>query len=233
MSLGGEVLRRLREAYRVGAEEYVSLLAYHRSGDPFRVLVATILSQNTTDRAALLALEELERRVGVTPRDILRAGRRRVEGAIRVAGMYRAKSRFIVGVSRVIVERFGGSAWRLLEGGPDVVRERLLRLPGVGGKTADVLMVTLGLSQTVPVDTHVRRVSTRLGLVPVGAGYEEARRMLDEAFGGEDRHLAHLLLIAHGRRVCRAVNPRCGDCVLRDVCRYYSEARGGGLTSSS
>lgn len=233
MSAGGEILERLKRHYSLESKEYVSLFAYASSGDPFRVLIATILSQNTTDKAALQALKTLEKSVGLTPQEILRAGVRQVGRAIKKAGMYRSKARFIVESSRIIVEEYGGLMRRMLEGDASLVRERLRGLPGVGDKTADVLLVTTGVASTVPIDTHVRRVSTRLGLIDEGMSYEEARRRLDDAFSPESRHLAHLLLIAHGRRVCKARNPKCGGCVLRELCRYYAERVAGQASASA
>ncbi|MEM2067189.1 MAG: endonuclease III [Nitrososphaerota archaeon] len=229
LTVGDEILKRLRERYSIEAEEYISLYTYLRSRDPFEVLIATILSQNTTDRAALQALQTLEKRVGLTPLKILRAGTRRIQSAIRAAGMYRSKARFIWAVSKIVLERYDGSLWRMLEGDVGVVRERLMALPGVGGKTADVLLATIGIAQVVPVDTHVSRVATRLGLAEEGTGYEEVRKRLEEVFTPESRHLAHLLLIAHGRRVCRARKPMCEVCVLNDLCRYYRRLRNAGL----
>jgi endonuclease-3 len=225
LTIGDEILQRLSTQYRIQAEEYVSLYTHLQSRDPFQVLVATILSQNTTDKAALNALKTLERDVGLTPRAILEAGRRRVEKAIRMAGMYRSKARFILEVSRIVVEKYGGDIWNMLRGDVEDVRMRLMALPGVGGKTADVLLATLGIAHTVPVDTHVRRVSTRLGLVEEGASYEAIRKRLEEVFRADSRHLAHLLLIAHGRRVCRARRPLCGNCVINSLCKYYQKSK--------
>lgn len=230
--MGGQILERLSRYYNLESKEYVSLFAYTSSGDPYIVLIATILSQNTTDRAALQALKSLEKSVGLTPDKILKAGVRRVGRAIKKAGMYHSKARFIVESTRIIVKEYEGSIWRLLEGDVNLVRERLKRLPGVGDKTVDVLLVTTGVAATVPIDTHVRRVSTRLGLIEDKMSYEEARRRLDETFNPESRHLAHLLLIAHGRKVCKARSPRCEDCILKDLCRFYAE-RLTKLTDSS
>ncbi len=225
MAIGEEILRRLRTQYRIQAEEYVSLYTHLQSRDPFRVLVATILSQNTTDKAALNALKTLEIDMGLTPSAILEAGRRRVEKAIRMAGMYRSKAKFLLEVSRTVVERYDGDLWNMLKGDAEEVRERLMALPGVGGKTADVLLATMGIAHTVPVDTHVRRVSARIGLVDEGASYERVRKRLEEVFSTDSRHLAHLLLIAHGRRVCRARRPLCGDCILNSLCKYYQNLK--------
>ncbi|MCS7145732.1 MAG: endonuclease III [Nitrososphaerota archaeon] len=225
MPVGDEILGRLKKQYSVEAKEYVSLFAYLRSRDPFQVLVATILSQNTTDKASLEALNSLMKKVGLTPQAILEAGKRRVQEAIKRAGMYRSKARFIIESSRIIMDKYGGSLRSLLEGDAETVRMRLEALPGVGGKTADVLLATMGIVDTIPIDTHVRRVSTRLGLIEDGMSYEEARKRLEEVFTIGSRHLAHLLLIAHGRKICRARNPLCTDCTLRDLCRYYRETK--------
>ncbi len=226
LSLGEEIVERLKKHYSVEAREYVSLFAYLRSRDPYEVLIATILSQNTTDKAALQALERLEEKVGLTPSTISKARRKSIEAAIRVAGMYRSKARFLQETSRIIMSEYGGSMRNLLLGDPGSVRERIKGLPGVGDKTADVLLTTTGILQTVPIDTHVGRVAERLGLVRRGASYGEARASLEAVFREEHRHLAHLLLIAHGRRVCKARKPLCDDCPLTDLCKYYAEARG-------
>lgn len=225
---GTWLLRRLQERYNISLREYVSTYIARARRDPFKVLVATILSQNSTDKAAHRAFEALERSVGVSPQQIAAAQTRRLMSLIRVAGLHRQKARTLRSVSRIILERYGGSIGGLLSLPPEQARRELMSLPGVGPKTADVLLATLGLYPTVPVDTHIARVAKRLGLVREGAGYEEIRRVLDALFESGDRHRAHLLLIAHGRKTCRAINPLCHECLLAPACRYYRERRGRG-----
>ena len=99
-------------------------------------------------------------------------------------------------------------------------REELLNLPAVGPKTADILLLFHAKRGVFPVDTHISRISKRLGLVGEGAGYEDIRRRLEEIFDPSDYSIAHKILIKFGRTYCRARNPLCGKCPLRDICRW-------------
>lgn len=224
-ALGEEVLRRLRSAHGIDSREFVSKLVASVTGSPFRALVATILSQNSTDRAAIGAYRSLDELVGVDPYRLAGTDLRRIGRAIRSAGLAEAKSRAIKALAEYASSSGDPDLKRLLSQGPDEARRVLTSFKGIGPKTADVVLATFGVSDTVPVDTHVRRVATRLGLVREGAGYEEARRALDSTFPPSTRHEAHLLLIAHGRRVCRSRRPLCEECVLRDLCAYRSMRR--------
>lgn len=215
---GREAYERIRRAVRVDPSEYVVHVA-RGMGGPFLVLAGIILSQNTTDRNSIRALEELARRVGTTPGDVLRAGVERVEEAIRVAGGYRRKARAIYELARLL-ERMGGEEWLLRED-PARVREELLRIEGIGPKTIDVFMAFTGRERVFPVDTHARRIAYRWGLVSSpGASYERVSRALAEYFEGVDYEWAHKLIIAFGRKYCRARAPRCEECPLRECCPY-------------
>lgn len=219
--LGDLILERLRRAFKIDEEEFVALKVARSTGDPFKALVATIISQNTAERNTREAYRRLEEQIGVEPRRILEAGPRRVAEAIRPAGLQDAKARAIVEAARLIVEKYGGDMSRLMEKGVDAVRGELLSLPGVGEKTVDVVLSNWGYP-VVAVDTHVRRVALRLGLAD-SPSYRAVREALHRVFRPEKRLEAHLLLIKLGREVCKARNPRCDVCPLRDICRYARE----------
>ncbi len=216
--LGDRILERLREAFTPSSEEFVALSA-RKGGDPFRVLVAVIISQNTNERNAFEAFRRLGSTVGLTPDAILRAGADAVREAIKPAGLQDSKSAAIVEAARIVVEKYGGDMRRLLELGEEAVRRELTAVSGIGYKTVDVLLASFGYP-VLPVDTHVRRVARRLGLSE-SSSYLGIRRDLEQVFRPEVRFEAHLLLIKLGREVCKAREPRCADCPLKDLCAYY------------
>ncbi len=213
---GEEVFRVLKSSLRVDWRDYVALVAYELDRDPFAVLAAIILSQNTSDKNSIKAYLRLREEIGVTPEAILDASEDSLIEAIRVAGLPRQKARALKALAGLVAEH-GGSEW-LLKENPWRVREELLRLPGVGPKTVDVFLSIYRRAPVFAVDTHAARIARRWGLVGEKAGYREISRALLEFFGAERAEEAHRLLIALGRTYCRARNPRCGECPLREVC---------------
>jgi endonuclease-3 len=183
------------------------------SKDPFEILIATILSQNTNDRNSLAAFNELRNRIGISPDSLSRAGEEEIADAIRIAGLYRTKARAIKEIAREVREKYGGDFKRLLS--LENLREELLKLPKVGEKTADVVLLFSGRMNIFPIDTHVRRVAKRLGLS--SGSYEEMRRNLMSLFKGKCLE-AHLLLIQLGRKYCKARKPLCNECPVRNLC---------------
>ncbi len=213
---GRTILRRLEEALDFKEEEFVSLMA-SKSRNPFEVLVTTIVSQNTNDRNTAKAMRRLKGILGrVDPEGIERISLRELEDALRPAGLYRQKAKVI---KRVAALLRGGKLERILEKDLEEARRELISLPGVGPKTADVLLSVMGRGPTIAVDRHITRVALRLGLSK-SSDYEEIRRSLMELFDPDDYLKAHLLLIKLGRVYCRPRNPKCGECPLRDVCEY-------------
>jgi endonuclease-3 len=193
-------VERLRELYPAVTE------LEHQ--DPFQLLIATILSAQTTDRSVNLVTPELFKRYP-TPADLAAANPAVVEQLIKPTGFFRLKTRRIIDASRKIVELFGGVVPNNMED--------LIKLPGIGRKTANVI---LGVGFDVPgfpVDTHVTRLTNRLGLVrtrdPVKIEFQVCRMVPKEEWTG-----LSLRLILHGRRICIARRPRCEDCVLNDFC---------------
>lgn len=186
--------------------------------DPFETLIVTIISQNTADKNTERAFESLSGKFPITPEALANADTKEIEECLKPAGLYRNKAKVIKEVSRIILERYNGSLNQILERPFEESRKTLMELPGVGPKTADVVLLFSGGKPTIPVDTHVERVSKRLGLAPKNGGYEEVRKALQNIFKPEDYLDAHILLISLGRKYCRARNPRCGECILRILC---------------
>lgn len=215
---GEEVYRILSGTLHVRPEDYVVLVAIEKYGSPFLLLVSIILSQNTNDKNAIVALEEYVARIGPRPEDAVEAGVERVAEAIRKAGLQEQKARAIVELARRLIEAGGERV--LDEMDPWKLREWLLEIPGVGPKTVDVFLAVYRRVPVFAVDTHARRIAERWGLVRRGAGYEEVSRALLDFFGPERAEEAHRLLIALGRTYCRARNPRCEECPLRSACPY-------------
>jgi len=186
--------------------------------DPFQVLIKTVLSQATADRNTERAFRNLSRRFPITPKDLASARVEEIEAAIRVAGLYRNKSKVIKELSRLILEKFGGSLDFIHSLPLEKARKTLISLPGVGPKTADVVLIFCAGKPTLPVDTHVNRVSKRLGLAPPNADYEGVREALQSLYSPKDYLPVHLLLISLGRRCCKVRNPLCKPCPVNTLC---------------
>ena len=178
--------------------------------NPFTLLVAVVLSAQATDAGvnkatpALFALAD-------TPQKMLALGEERVVELIRTIGLFRTKAKNLIALSRILVDQCGG----------EVPRDRaaLETLPGVGRKTANVVLNVAFGEPTIAVDTHIFRVANRTGLAPgkTPLGVEAG---LDRVTPADYKRYAHHWLILHGRYVCKARKPECPDCVVADLCRY-------------
>ncbi len=217
--LAREVYNRLKRINLRRRTRYTSKIV-KSSNDIYRMLIATILSQNTNDKNSIDAYRNLEKKIGVEIENINRAGEKDIAESILVAGLYNVKAKKIKEVTKILLERYGGDMEKLLEGGEGEARRRLLELPGVGYKTADIILLFTG-RKAFPVDTHITRITRRLSLVSEKGSYEEISRVWMEALDPDDYEDAHLQLIAFGRKVCLARKPRCSDCPLNDLCEYY------------
>ena len=186
--------------------------------DPFETLVVTIISQNTADRNTERAFENLSKHFEVTPQALSKAETSKLEACLHVGGLYKSKAKTIQAVSKIILEKFEGSMKPILSLSLDEARKTLMELPGVGPKTADVVLLFVANQPTIPVDTHVNRVSKRLGWAPANGGYEDVRLRLQSLFDPKDYLAVHLLLIAHGRKYCKAMHPLCPECPVNDYC---------------
>ena len=181
-------------------------------------LVLTVLSQNTNDENSGRAFQELRARFP-TWEAALQAPRRQFESAIRVGGLAEIKSGRIQEILRRIQQERGKLDLGFLRRRPVAeVREYLLSLPGIGRKTAAVVMLFQLDLPVFPVDTHVHRVSRRLGLIPPNASAERAHDMFDAMLRPKQMFPLHVGLILHGRRICAARRPRCPECPLLELC---------------
>lgn len=186
--------------------------------DPFETLIVTIISQNTSDQNARRAFEKLANTFQVTPEDLANAEIKKLEECLRTAGLYRNKAKVIKEISRIILESFDGSLEKILNMPLNHARSALMQLPGVGAKTADVLLLFSANKPTIPVDTHVNRVSKRLGLAPADGDYEDVREALQQLYPPSDYMDVHMFLILLGRKYCLARNPRCYCCPVISLC---------------
>jgi endonuclease-3 len=193
-------VERLRDLYPAATE-----LTHD---NPFQLLIATILSAQTTDRSVNVVTPILFGRYP-TPLDLAGADPSEVEKIIKATGFFRTKSRRIIGASRTLVEQFGGEVPPRMED--------LVQVPGIGRKTANVI---LGAGFGIPgfaVDTHVTRLTNRLGLVKTRVP-EKIEAQVTRMVPPSEWTALSLRLILHGRRICIARRPRCEECVLNDFC---------------
>lgn len=198
---------------------------WSRGMTPFEILVSTILSQSTTVANERRGLEGLRQALGaVTPMMLAIAEVGRIERAIWHAGLARQKAPRLRAAAREVRDRWGGDLGRVLALPTSQARDALMALPGVGPKTADVVLAMAGDHPTFPVDTHIARIARRWKLVSRG-GYEATRAALEAWTLPARRKAWHLAIIAHGRELCKARNPRCEVCPVRRDCDWYRDRR--------
>ncbi len=188
------------------------------SKKPFRTLIRTVLSQATADRNTNRAFRRLSEKFSITPKALAKANVQEIKEAIKVAGLYRNKSKVIKNLSHAILEQFDGSLDFIYSLPLDEARSKLMSLPGVGPKTADVVLLFCAGRPVIPVDTHVKRVSGRLKLTPQRSNYEEIRGALQSLYQPQDCLPVHLLLISLGRKYCKARKPLCTQCPVNTLC---------------
>jgi endonuclease-3 len=188
------------------------------SRKPFRTLIRTVLSQATADRNTDRAFRNLSERTQITPEALAETDAKVIAKAIKVGGLYRNKSKVIKKISRLILDQFEGSLDFIYSSPLEEVRSTLMSLPGVGAKTADVVLLFSAERPVIPIDTHVNRVSKRLKLTPSKGKYEEIREALQSLYPPEDYLPIHLLLISLGRKYCKARRPRCKPCPVNTWC---------------
>ena len=177
---------------------------------PFELLVAVVLSAQATDVGVNKATRKLYP-VAHTPQQIVDLGEEKLKRFISTIGLFNAKAKNVVALCRILLEQYGGEV-------PNY-REALEALPGVGRKTANVVLNTAFGHATIAVDTHIFRVANRTGLAP-GKDVRTVEDKLGKVVPPEFKQDAHHWLILHGRYVCKARKPDCPGCVIRDLCRY-------------
>ena len=180
---------------------------------PFELLVAVVLSAQATDKSVNLATRRL---FPATPEKILKLGVNGLEDCIKSIGLFRMKAKNVVALSEMLLEEHGGEVPR--------DREALERLPGVGRKTANVVLNTAFGEATVAVDTHIFRVANRTGLAP-GKDVVTVENKLLKFTPPEYLKNAHHWLILHGRYVCLARKPGCPQCLIRDLCEFRQKTK--------
>jgi endonuclease-3 len=185
---------------------------------PFKTLIVTIISQNTANRNTAKAFENLSKQFQIAPEALANAETNKIEECLKVAGLYRNKSKTIKKVSRIIMQKFRGNLTQILSMPFEEARKNLLQLPGVGPKTADVVLLFCAEKPTIPVDTHVNRVSKRLDLAPRNGDYKAIRKSLQALYDPKDYLAVHILLILLGRKYCKARNPLCKQCPVNVLC---------------
>ncbi len=213
-----EVIERLVRYYKFSIEE-CQIYRLSRELTPYEFLILIILSQNTSDKLAKKAFNNLTLRFGrpLDPVKILEKPDDVIE-CIKVSGMYRRKYETIRNLSNLVLQK--GQEF-LDNDDPSTVRRILLSIDGLGRKSVDVFLLFRRFYPTFPVDTHIRRISSRIPLVEK-ADYDTISNAFIREFNNDVRMLmiAHLVLIRHGRELCKALSPRCSMCPLADICEY-------------
>ena len=181
-----------------------------RYADPFTLLVAVVLSAQATDSSVNKATPELFKSAD-TPEKMIALGEAALTDKIKTIGLYRGKARNLIALSQKLIQEFGGRV-------PDN-REALETLPGVGRKTANVVLNVAFGQPTIAVDTHIFRVSNRTGLAP-GKTPLDVELTLDRVVPERYKHNCHHWLILHGRYVCKARKPECWRCLIDDICIF-------------
>jgi endonuclease-3 len=199
-----QVVRLLEQSF--GEKEAV---VWHEN--PFRVLVSTVLSQRTRDENTEIASRRLFK-VYKTPKELAHAPVKKIEALVKSSGFYRAKSRNIKELSRIILRDFDGRT-------PDNI-EDLITLPGVGRKTANCVLVYGFNKPAIPVDTHVHRISNRLGWVKT-KNPEETEARLTESIPKKYWIRINNLMVKFGQEICKPIKPYCNKCPITEYCAYY------------
>ena len=180
---------------------------------PFELLIATILSAQTTDVQVNKVTKELFKKYN-TPEAVLELSQKELEKKINSIGLYRNKAKYILKTSKLLLAEFGGEV-------PET-RKELIELSGVATKTANVVLANAFFKAAFPVDTHVFRVSERLGLSS-GKNVKQTEKELTDLIPQKYWIDFHHWLIDHGRALCRAQNPDCENCFAADLCSYYNK----------
>jgi len=204
--------REIYERFRAANPNPTTELRYRT---PYELLVAVVLSAQATDKSVNLASAPLFQKYD-TPEKMAKLGVAGVERYIKTIGLYRNKAKNVVELSRLLVEKHGGEV--------PTTREELEALPGVGRKTANVVLNTAFGQPTMAVDTHIFRVANRTNLAP-GKDPREVEDRLVKFTPPEFLKNAHHWLILHGRYVCIARKPGCPECLIRDLCEYRQKTK--------
>ncbi len=205
--------KEIAEVLDILAKTYPDAESELNYKNPFELLIAVILSAQCTDKRVNIITEELFKHFKA-PKDYLQLSQEELGEWIRSCGFYRNKSKNILKTCEILDKKYGGQIPQS--------REELMELPGVGRKTANVVLSNIFGQDAIAVDTHVFRVSNRVGL----ARAKDVGKTEEQLMANIPKHMwseAHHWLIFHGRRVCKARGPLCQDCHLRKYCLYYKK----------
>lgn len=180
--------------------------------NPFTLLVAVVLSAQATDKSVNKATESLFKIVD-TPEKMVELGEEKLISYIRTIGLYKNKAKSVIGLSQMLISDFNSH----VPGN----RDDLMKLPGVGRKTANVVLNVIFNQPTMPVDTHLLRISPKIGLAE-GTTPEQIEKSLLERIPKDYLKNAHHWILLHGRYVCTARNPKCNECIINDICKKNS-----------
>ena len=178
--------------------------------NPYTLLVAVVLSAQATDTGVNKATRALFKNVG-TPEEMVKLGEAGLKNYIKTIGLFNAKAKNVIALSQMLIDQHGGKIPH--------TREELVKLPGVGRKTANVVLNIAFGEPTIAVDTHIFRIGNRTGLAP-GKTPDEVEQKLLKVVPKKYLQYAHHWLILHGRYVCKARKPDCPNCVVRDLCAF-------------
>jgi len=191
------------------------------SKDQFKHLIMTVLSQNTSEANCIRAYNGLTAKFEVKPEVLAHAREAEIRGAIRSGGLYNVKAKRIRELSKAVLEKFGGNFAPVLALPKKEAREKLMELPGIGPKTADVLLASRhGYKQVFVVDTHMDRIAKRLGLVKTDSKYEEIQLALKNFIPWNKGERVGGLFWLLAKYTCRAQNPKCSECLIIETCDY-------------
>ena len=196
------------------------------SKDQFKHLIMTVLSQNTSEANCIRAYNGLTAKFEIKPEVLAKAREAEIREAIRSGGLYNVKAKRIKELSKAVLEKFEGNLIPVLALPKKEAREKLMELPGIGPKTADVLLTSRhGYSQVFVVDTHMDRITKRLGLVKPNAKYEEIQIALKNFIPWDKGERVSGLFWLLAKYTCKAQNPKCSECPIIGACDYGKKTK--------
>jgi len=211
---GKEVYDMLAKHLTINENEFSPMIALNKNKNPFSILVSIILSQNTTDKNAIRAYNNLYEKTKLDINNIMNLSVDELSEIIRVAGLPKQKSRSIIELAKFIK---GKGEQYLIEKDPLELKKELMEIPGIGEKTCDVFLSFFREFPVFPVDTHIKRIALRWGLSDKKS-YKDISNALMDFFGKELSRNAHKLMITFGRSYCKSKKPRCNECFLKEIC---------------
>ncbi len=231
LNLNSHLIGKLEDRYR-SKWHRLSIYPKEAANDSFKLLILTILSQHTSGENCVSAYNNLSARFAITPSALANGDEEEISNAIKTGGLYKTKTRIIKGVSKEILNKFNGNIEKILRLKKEESKKRLMRLPGVGNKTADILLANrYSYREVIPIDTHMSRLVKRLGLVGNEARYEEMQQALMNFIPARKRERVARLLWFMGKYTCRAQNPECQGCLFGHACKYGEKIRVNGIST--